>query len=78
MHKKLLISGITLALAAVQANASQSLLETYEQAVENDPTLKMARLEVESAQQDVTSGFSAVLPSVSASSYYWGRKPTNY
>lgn len=71
MHKKLLISGITLALAAVQANASQSLLETYEQAVENDPTLKMARLEVESAQQDVTSGFSAVLPSVSASSYYW-------
>jgi outer membrane protein len=71
MHKKLMISGLTLALAAMQANASQSLIEIYEQAVDNDPTLKMAQLEVESANQDVTSGFSAVLPSVSASSYYW-------
>ncbi|TCS41163.1 TolC family outer membrane protein [Reinekea marinisedimentorum] len=70
MQKKLFISGLTLALAAVQVDASQSLLETYEQAIKNDTTLKIAQYQVDSAQQDVTTGFSKVLPTVTASSSY--------
>jgi outer membrane protein len=45
-------------------------LETYEQAVANDPSLAISRLEAESAKQDVISGFANVLPNVSASATY--------
>ena len=67
MKKKTLIASIALAAITTHAAASQSLIETYEQAVANDPSLAIAQLESTSAQQDVISGFANVLPKVSAS-----------
>ncbi|TXR51420.1 TolC family outer membrane protein [Reinekea thalattae] len=70
MLKKLPIICVLFTLSSVYANAAQSLIETYEQASQNDPTLQMAQLAVLSAQQDVTNGLSNVLPNVSASASY--------
>ncbi|EAR11087.1 TolC family outer membrane protein [Reinekea blandensis] len=70
MQKKTLLASLVVATLTTHAVAAQSLLETYEQAVANDPSLAIARLQSESAQQDVTSGFANVLPSVSASVNY--------
>jgi outer membrane protein len=70
MQKKTLIASLALAAVTTHAAASQSLIETYEQAVANDPSLAIAQFEAESAQQDVVSGFANVLPKVSASATY--------
>lgn len=70
MQKKTLIASLVVATLTTHAVASQSLMETYEQAVANDPSLAIARLQSESAQQDVTSGFANVLPKVTASASY--------
>ncbi|MEJ2043292.1 MAG: TolC family outer membrane protein [Reinekea sp.] len=70
MYKKTLVTGLALATLALNAAASQSLIETYELAVANDPSLAVARLNAESAQLDARSGFAAVLPSVNASVSY--------
>ncbi|WP_196161350.1 TolC family outer membrane protein [Reinekea sp. G2M2-21] len=70
MQKKTLIASLALAAVTTHAAASQSLIETYEQAVANDPSLAIAQFEAESAQQDVISGFANVLPKVSASATY--------
>lgn len=69
MLKKTYIYALFTAIAS-SGFASQSLLETYEQAVANDPTLAIERLNAEIAQEDVKSGLSAVLPSVSLSGSY--------
>jgi len=70
MHKKTLIACLALAVVTTNAAASQSLLETYEQALANDPSLAISRLNSESAQEDVKSGFANVLPKVSANASY--------
>ena len=70
MLKKSMIAGLTLAIVAAHSAASQSLLETYEQALANDPSLAISKLEAASAQEDVKSGFANVLPKVSASASY--------
>ena len=76
MLKKTLIASLAMAAVTTHAAASQSLMETYEQAVANDPGLAISRLEAESAQKDVVSGFANVLPKVSASaSYGFGSEP---
>jgi outer membrane protein len=70
MLKKTMIAGLTLAVVTAHAAASQSLLETYEQALANDPSLAISKLEAASAKEDVVSGFANVLPKVSASATY--------
>jgi outer membrane protein len=70
MQKKTLIAGLALAAVTTHAAATQSLIETYEQAVANDPSLAIARLNADSAKEDVKSGFANVLPRVSASASY--------
>ncbi len=70
MQKKTLIASLALAAVTTHAAASQSLIETYEQAVANDPGLAIAQMKSESAQQDVVSGFANVLPKVNASMSY--------
>lgn len=70
MQKKTLIASLALAAVTTHAAATQSLIETYEQAVANDPSLAIARLNADSAQEDVKSGFANVLPRVSASATY--------
>lgn len=70
MQKKTLIASLALAALTTHAAASQSLLETYEQAVANDPNLEIARLSVENSELDVQSGLSRVLPTVTSSLQY--------
>lgn len=70
MQKNVLLASLALAVFTSHAAASQSLLETYEQAVSNDPNLAIAKLQAQSAQEDVKSGFANVLPKVSASASY--------
>ncbi|WP_320822620.1 TolC family outer membrane protein [Reinekea sp.] len=67
---KPLIAGLILAAVTAQASASQSLLETYVQALANDPQLAIARLTADNAQQDVTTGYANVLPDVTANASY--------
>lgn len=69
MQKRRLIVSLALATLVGQSQA-QSLLETYEQALLNDTSLAIERLEAESAQQDVISGRSNVLPAVSFDGTY--------
>lgn len=70
MQKNTLLVSLALAAVTTHAAASQSLLETYEQAVANDPNLAIAQLQAQSAQEDVKSGFANVLPKVNASASY--------
>lgn len=69
MFKKTIISGLLLT-AAHYAMASQSLMETYEQAVAADPTLAIANLNARNDQENVKSGLSAVLPDVTLGAQY--------
>lgn len=70
MLKKTLVASLSLAAITTYAAASQSLLETYEQAVANDPSLAIAKLNAESSAQDVINGFSNVIPSVGLTARY--------
>lgn len=69
MFKKTLLSGF-IVLAAAHSGANQSLMDTYVQAVENDPTLSIANLTAQSSRENVASGLSAVLPKVSVGAQY--------
>ena len=67
---KPLIVGLVLVAVTAHVSASPSLLETYDQALANDPRLAIARLNAENAQQDVTTGYANVLPDVTANGSY--------
>ena len=67
---KPLIVGLVLVAVTAHVSASPSLLETYDQALANDPQLAIARLNAENAQQDVTTGYANVLPDVTANGSY--------
>ncbi|MFT7418892.1 MAG: outer membrane protein, partial [Reinekea sp.] len=74
---KPLIVGLVLVAVTAHVSASPSLLETYEQALANDPQLAIARLTAENAQQDVTTGYANVLPDVTANGSYRIRSDSN-
>ncbi|HET8903855.1 MAG TPA: TolC family protein, partial [Saccharospirillum sp.] len=65
-----LIASITLALASAGAWAEVSLMDVYQQALENDPELAIQTLNQRVAAVQVDSGFSELLPSVDASAGY--------
>jgi outer membrane protein len=78
MYKKSLVAGLALATLAMNATASQSLIETYEQAIANYPTLAISKLNAESAKEAANEGKASVLPTVTASAAYaLGSKTTN-
>ena len=70
MYKKSLVVGLALATLAINATAAQSLIETYELAVANDPNLAISKLNAEDAGQQARAGLANVLPSVSATAVY--------
>ncbi|WP_169579682.1 TolC family outer membrane protein [Saccharospirillum impatiens] len=71
-----LIASITLAVASAGAWAEVSLMDVYRQALENDPELAIQSLNQRVSAVQVQSGFSELLPSVSASAGYDVRSTT--
>jgi len=73
MTMKVISRTLAGALALVATSgvwAQVSLMDVYEQAVTNDPTLAIQQLNQDNAQTQVTSGFSNLLPQVNASANY--------
>jgi outer membrane protein len=64
------ITSITLVLASTAAWAQVSLMDVYQQALENDPVLAIQSLNQRVASVQVQSGFSELLPSVDATVGY--------
>lgn len=70
---KVLLPMLTGAVALVSTTgawAQVSLMDVYQQAVANDPTLAIQYLNEENAQTQVKSGFSKLLPTVDANASY--------
>lgn len=70
MPNKLLINALAIVAFTSNAFGAQSLVETYELALQNDPTLAISRLTAISAQEDVQTGLASVLPTVSGAATY--------
>ncbi|MEX2320097.1 MAG: TolC family protein, partial [Saccharospirillum sp.] len=64
------IASITLALASAGAWAEVSLMDVYQQALDNDPELAIQSLNQRVSAVQVESGFSELLPSVNGSMGY--------
>lgn len=70
MLTKQWIACLSLIAAAGAASASQTIIDTYKQALSNDTGLEITRLQQQLAEAQVSSGFANLLPSVSASATY--------
>ncbi|MBU2864000.1 TolC family outer membrane protein [Reinekea forsetii] len=70
MQTKQWIACLSFVAATGAASASQSIIDTYKQALENDTGLEITRLQEQLAQEQVSSGLANLLPSVSASASY--------
>ncbi|MFQ3262104.1 TolC family outer membrane protein [Reinekea sp.] len=70
MLTKQWIACLSLIAATGVASASQSIIDTYKQALSNDTGLEITRLQQQIAEANVDSGLARLLPSVSASAGY--------
>lgn len=70
MLTKQWIACLSFATAAGFSGATQSLIETYEQALANDTSMEITRLQQRLAEIQVQSGLSNLLPKVNASVDY--------
>lgn len=65
-----LLAGAAALVMTTGAWAQVSLMDVYRQALANDPTLAIQKMNQNSARVQVRSGFSELLPSVNASASY--------
>lgn len=70
MLTKQWIACLSLIAATGAVSASQTIIDTYKQALANDTGLEITRLQQQLAEAQVASGLSNLLPNVSASAGY--------